>query len=165
MYKNVFLIVRVCSRWLLRNMVVWLHSMTMAYSQHELSLWMDVLEDYKHLWSTIISYSSFCIRWHRMFSWACFWNANYGGRTSTQTCALNRGCTSIPAELHFLSTLHQLYWFSCAGSLKGMNKVVKKHCQRHNGPEGWVHLAKVTSWCHITNLDHILSSESRLSIN
>ena len=40
-----------------------------------------------------------------------------------------------------------------------------KHCQRHNGPEGWVHLAKVTSWGHITNLDHILSSESRLSIN
>ena len=40
-----------------------------------------------------------------------------------------------------------------------------KHCQRHNGPEGWVHLAKVTSWGYITNLDHILSSESRLSIN
>ena len=41
----------------------------------------------------------------------------------------------------------------------------RKHCQRHNGPEGWVHLAKVTSWGYITNLDHILSSESRLSIN
>ena len=25
-----------------------------------------------------------------------------------------------------------------------------KHCQRHNGPEGWVHLTKVTSWGHIT---------------
>ena len=35
-----------------------------------------------------------------------------------------------------------------------------KHCQRHNGPEGWVHLAKVTSWGYITNLDHILSSAS-----
>ena len=44
-------------------------------------------------------------------------------------------------------------------------KKVLKHCQRHNGPEDWVHLAKVTSWGHITNLDHILSSESRLSIN
>ena len=44
-----------------------------------------------------------------------------------------------------------------------------KHCQRHNGPEGWVHIAKVTSWSHITssntNLNHISSSESRLSIN
>ena len=94
MYKNVFLIVRVCSRWLLRNMVVWLHSMMVAYSQHELSLWMDVLEDYKHLWSTLISYSSFCIRWHRMFSRARSWNGNYRGSTSTQSCALNRGCTS-----------------------------------------------------------------------
>ena len=42
---------------------------------------------------------------------------------------------------------------------------IKKHCKRHNGPKGWVHLAKVSSWGHITNLDHILSSESRLSIN
>ena len=33
----------------------------------------------------------------------------------------------------------------------------QKHCQRHNGPEGWVHLAKVTSWGHITssNTNHI----------
>ena len=34
-----------------------------------------------------------------------------------------------------------------------------KHCQRHNGPEGWVHLIKVTTWGHITssntNLDQI----------
>ena len=50
-----------------------------------------------------------------------------------------------------------------------MNISVIKHCQRHNGPEGWVHLDKLTSWSHITstntNLDHISSSESRLSIN
>ena len=26
-----------------------------------------------------------------------------------------------------------------------------KHCQRHNGPEGWVHFAKVSSWGHITS--------------
>ena len=48
-------------------------------------------------------------------------------------------------------------------------QVCKKHCQRHNGPEGWVHLAKVTSEGHITssntNLDHISSSESPLSVN
>ena len=41
-----------------------------------------------------------------------------------------------------------------------------KHCQRHNGPEVWIHLAKVTSCGHITssntNLDHMPSSESQL---
>ena len=26
-----------------------------------------------------------------------------------------------------------------------------KHCQRHNGPDGWVYLTKVTSWGHITS--------------
>ena len=26
-----------------------------------------------------------------------------------------------------------------------------KHCQRHNGPEGWVYFAKVSSWGHITS--------------
>ena len=44
-----------------------------------------------------------------------------------------------------------------------------KHCQRHNGPEDWVHLTKVSSWVHFTNsntnLDQISSSESRPSIN
>ena len=43
-----------------------------------------------------------------------------------------------------------------------------KHCQRHNGPEGWVLLTKVTSLGHITssytNLDQT-SSESRPSTN
>ena len=44
-----------------------------------------------------------------------------------------------------------------------------KHCQRHNGPEGWVHLSKVTSWSSIkssyTNLAQISSSESWPRIN
>ena len=46
----------------------------------------------------------------------------------------------------------------------------RKHCQRHNGPEGWVHLAKLTSWIHITssntNLDHIfrISTKHQLKI-
>ena len=51
------------------------------------------------------------------------------------------------------------------GAATQQQQVRNKHCQRHNGPEGWVHLAKVTSWGHITDLDHILSSESWLSIN
>ena len=62
-------------------------------------------------------------------------------------------------------------WSICDWNLKKDNQKedLVKHCQRHNGPEGWVHLAKVTSCSHITssntNLDHISSSESRLSIN
>ena len=47
----------------------------------------------------------------------------------------------------------------------GSTALLAKHCQRHNGPEDWVHLTKVTSWGHIknwyTNLDQISSSESR----
>ena len=39
-------------------------------------------------------------------------------------------------------------------------KLILKHCQRHNGPEGWVHITSSN-----TNLDQISSSESRPSIN
>ena len=45
----------------------------------------------------------------------------------------------------------------------------KKHCQKHNGPEGWVLITKVTSLGHVTssqtNLDQISSSYSRPSSN
>ena len=43
----------------------------------------------------------------------------------------------------------------------GKARQERKHCQRHNGPEGWVHITK----SHFTNLEHITISESRLSIN
>ena len=47
-------------------------------------------------------------------------------------------------------------------------RIIIKHCQRHNGPEGWVLLPKVTSLGHITssytNLDQTFS-ESRPSTN
>ena len=49
---------------------------------------------------------------------------------------------------------------------------IYKHCQRHNGPEDWVFQLSCQSkksWGHITssntNLEHISSSESWLSIN
>ena len=49
-----------------------------------------------------------------------------------------------------------------------LHRFFHKHCQRHNGPEGWVLLTKVTSLGHITssntNLDQT-SSESRPCIN
>ena len=45
---------------------------------------------------------------------------------------------------------------------------IRKHCQRHNGPEDWVLLTKVTSLGHITSSNTNLnqtSSESRPCIN
>ena len=53
-------------------------------------------------------------------------------------------------------------------NIKFKCKYKYKHCQRHNGPEGWVLLTKVTPLGHITssyaNLDQT-SSESRPSTN
>ena len=53
-------------------------------------------------------------------------------------------------------------------NLAKKSKHQNKHCQRHNGPEGWVLLTKVTSLGHITssytNLDQTFS-ESRPSTN
>ena len=37
----------------------------------------------------------------------------------------------------------------CLGSKENCRLLtfkIWKHCQRHNGPEGWVHLSKVTYW-------------------
>ena len=57
------------------------------------------------------------------------------------------------------------YW----AHLGHLTLIAIKHCQRHNGPEGWVQIDIVTSWGYIRssnkNLDHISSSESWLSIN
>ena len=38
--------------------------------------------------------------------------------------------------------------FAC--NKRYVTKYFKKHCQRHNGPEGWVKLAKVICLGHIT---------------
>ena len=45
------------------------------------------------------------------------------------------------------------------GEPPDLERKVKKHCQRHNGPEGWVHITS-----SYTNLDQISISESRLII-
>ena len=39
-----------------------------------------------------------------------------------------------------------------------------KHCQRHNGPEGWVHITRSQYTVH-RHIEQITISESRLSIN
>ena len=67
-----------------------------------------------------------------------------------------------------LGILHNCIVYNCMPFWCGLHNFIcrflcwrscgrKKHCQRHNGPEGWVHLAKVTSRGHITssNTNHI----------
>ena len=41
-----------------------------------------------------------------------------------------------------------------------LTELLRKHCQRHNGPEGWVHITSSN-----TNLDQISSSESQSNIS
>ena len=66
--------------------------------------------------------------------------------------------------VHFFWASFQFFFFTLLFStLLKMPNAFIKHCQRHNGPEGWVLLTKVTSLGHITssytNLDQT-SSES-----
>ena len=85
---------------------------------------------------------------------------------------------------HNCGRLHRnlLQWHHCRTSERGYDANLKehckiklfvphqfklnldlKHCQRHNGPEGWVLLCHIASF-H-TNLDQIAPSESQPSIN
>ena len=68
-------------------------------------------------------------------------------------------------EKCIFETLHNE--IKCVLSVKESN-FNEKHCQRHNGPKGWVLLSKLTSLGHITssntNLDQTYS-ESRPCIN
>ena len=54
-------------------------------------------------------------------------------------------------------------WWMVDRFVNVCSDVCLKHCQRHNGPEGWVRLTKVTYFSHITisktKFDHISSSE------
>ena len=47
-------------------------------------------------------------------------------------------------------------WLTCILSNVSHQQQNLKHCQRHNGPEGWVHITSSN-----TNLDQISFSESR----
>ena len=83
---------------------------------------------------------------------------------------------SIPISSFHPSNVYQSTFFNIHTvvtilSFKNLAKKSKhqnKHCQRHNGPKGWVLLTKVTSLGHITisytNLDQTYS-ESQPSTN
>ena len=78
----------------------------------------------------------------------------------TQGCSWSATASELSGARWIISHLNlfpQLSWYPW-----------KKHCQRHNGPEGWVLLTKVTPLGHstksYTNLDQT-SSESRPSTN
>ena len=57
-----------------------------------------------------------------------------------------------------------------------LTDIETKHCQRHNGPEDWVHLSKVAYWVisqvqtqiliklHLQNLDQAFTSKSQPNI-
>ena len=45
---------------------------------------------------------------------------------------------------------------------------IKKHCQRHNGPEGWVHITSCTQILikfHLQNLEQVSTSKSQPNMN
>ena len=78
-------------------------------------------------------------------------------------------CVFSPAVCYKSYLLMKNYLYCPLWTDVHLAGLLKNRCQMHNGPEGWVHLAKVTSWSHnrssSINLDHISFSESRLSIN
>ena len=64
-------------------------------------------------------------------------------------------CRPPPQSVH-KALFNNTVWTQIQGWLKNIHKYkykanTTKHCQRHNGPEGWVHLIEVTSWSHITS--------------
>ena len=85
---------------------------------------------------------------------------------------LLRGLT----QTHFLMSFYQVIFgcqndsevFFARAAVRKKMGFCRKHCQRHNGPKGWVLLTKVSSLGHITssytNLDQT-SSETRPSTN
>ena len=99
------------------------------------------------------------------------WGSFLGRTPSSSAC-----CPSLSPGRSFPNTiifLHYWYiWIRKIYMVKNIAKIANavqvtnwielfiKHCQRHNGPEGWVHITSSN-----TNLDQISSSESRSSIN
>ena len=65
---------------------------------------------------------------------------------------------SIPAY-RLMVIVKIVYCYGLYGDDPRTKLTYGKHCQRHNGPEGWVHITR-----YYTNLDKISISESWLSI-
>ena len=63
------------------------------------------------------------------------------------------------SESEFGKNCTSLRLFAQLATLSSVPEPLRKHCQRHNGPEGWVLITSSN-----TNLDQISSSESRPSI-
>ena len=72
----------------------------------------------------------------------------------------------LPPPSPQFGQLVQLFFWRRNSRFEGQFRT--KHCQRHNGPEGWVLITKVSYLGHITssqtNLDQISSSKSWLNI-
>ena len=64
-------------------------------------------------------------------------------------CARGRGWETLsPARKVTQPPLHEKSSSACVKIFASTTS--QKHCQRHNGPEGWVLLTKVTYFSHIT---------------
>ena len=68
----------------------------------------------------------------------------------------------IEVWIHFEQQLCCVVWYLQYSNSQILNNYFEKHCQRHNGPEGWVLLTKLTAFGHITssytNLDQTLQN-------
>ena len=69
------------------------------------------------------------------------------------SCHCSKDCPMAPFSLTRPCASRSVVVLSKENPLQGYqwcetlnSNLIEKHCQRHNGPEGWVHLAKVTSW-------------------
>ena len=90
--------------------------------------------------------------------------AKHNGQTVE--CSHQSHCFYVILQVDQSQNLYQTsapkFWsYSASKSWPNLSlKVLKKHCQRHNRPKGWVHITR-----SYTNLDKISISESRTSIN
>ena len=82
--------------------------------------------------------------WARSWLWRTCWPlARCSFTISVRESTRNHGVEGSPLKTDwYAGNTHRAL---------SLRRLVKKHCQRHNGPEGWVHLIKVTSWGHITS--------------
>ena len=126
-------------------------------------------------WSQIIDRNKVCVQRTKNGVSEAFLCSGRGGEGGGKGAYSQWKLTlTLSATFEMASFLSQIpdripSWFKIWFPVDPSNRPIRNIAKGHNGPEGWVHLAKTTSWSHITssniNLDQISSSESRPSIN
>ena len=134
-----------------------------------------------------------CQLWHltalersdtgRVLCLICFSNMSplhLSDEVITSNNVSHKSALNMPTNVRFVPKLEEeenlifLDWAPQRCSFDMWGKM--KHCQRHYGPEGWVHLSKVTYWVisqvqtqilfklHLQNLDQAFTSKSTPNI-